>query len=348
MPLTVTCSLVVFLTLAYAMILVFLPDFPVASPFLSDASTVGWDDRPADILDHIPIPFVSSPYLLGPFSPLGHHAIALSDDPTHVLVPSAPLAPPVRLLEPIHDRLPQYLLSQYYALGTLSSSVTPLSVPIQPAIDLVYLFVNASSPYFQEALGERAEQEGIKSIRGKARRWRDNGELRGAIRSGVKSLGDALGRVHVISADFNHSVEEEYDIDLGEELPVKDDDAAFSGGDHLEPMSNSTGEFFDATDIDIEIEEWRIGQIPAWMDWAGTSSRRIAWHFHSWLYRLPRDNDGSLPPALREGEWADEENWRRSALPSFDSFGIETRVGWIEGLSEHLQVSFLSMGVKLI
>ena len=343
--LTVICSLIVFLTLVYVTLLVFLPDFPVALPFQSGPSKPGWDDRPPDIFSN---PYVSRPYLLRPSSPLGSHAIALLDDPTHVLIPAAPLAAPIRLLESIHDRLPRSLLSQFYAIGTLSSSAKSLSIQAQPPIDLVYLYVNASSPYFQEALGERAGSEGIKTIRGKARRWRDNGELRGAIRSGVKALGDSLGRVHVISADFNRSIEEEFDIDVGEDLTEKEDEATSYDGYPLESMSNATGDVIDATDIDLEIEEWRIGQIPAWINWAGTSSQRIAWHFHSWVYRLPRDNDGSIPPALREGAWADEEEWRRFALPSFDSFGIETRIGWIEGLSENLWVLFIRDKVELI
>jgi hypothetical protein len=31
-----------------------------------------------------------------------------------------------------------------------------------------------------------------------------------------------------------------------------------------------------------------------------------------------------------------EEAWRELALPTFNSFAIESRVGWITGLSENL------------
>ena len=144
---------------------------------------------------------------------------------------------------------------------------------------------------------------------GSARHWRDNGELRGAIRSAAQALGAGLGTVHVISADF----EAPFDFELEAE----------EGEDEWDLPDNST-------------EEWRVGQIPSWLDWRPDGRSRIQWHFHSSVFRLPRDDDGSLHPSLGSGEWSDEAAWREMSLPSFNSFGIETRIGMMEGLAEHL------------
>ncbi|WVQ75948.1 hypothetical protein IAR50_005583 [Cryptococcus sp. DSM 104548] len=249
-------------------------------------------------------------------------AIVLDSDPTHVLVP-AHNAPSIPFLEPLHDRLPYPLLAEYFINGNLPSSTDSSNAPPQHPLDLVYLFVNASSPYWFREFQARQEEEGLNPGKNKvARHWRDNGELRAAVRSGVSALGDEAGRIHVITADWQ----------------VRKNDTEYVG-------------------MGIQPEKWRIGQIAEWLDWSSqVREGRLRWHFHSDIFQLPKDGDwvdlergASLKEkqaameAQNNGEdvvaretWESEAAWRDETLPSFNSFSIEQRLAWIEGLSENL------------
>jgi hypothetical protein len=209
-------------------------------------------------------------------------------DDSHVLRRVTPLRAPPRLLKPI-SRLPHSILMSFYTTGTIPSFLVPAEIPRPQPIDLLYLYVDATSSIFHTALDSRALSEGLQSLRGKARRWRDNGELRGAVRSATAALGSQLGTVHVVSAD----------------LPLTD------------------------------AGRWRAGQIPKWLD-PDSRDGGMKWHFHSDIFRLPRDDDGTLPHALVGTEWEDEETWRNATLPSFNSFAIEERVAWVNGLREEM------------
>ncbi|ODN79595.1 hypothetical protein L202_03542 [Cryptococcus amylolentus CBS 6039] len=249
------------------------------------------------------------------------NTIALDYDPTHVLIPKHD-APSIPLLEPLHDRLPYPILAEYFVNGKLPSSVDSSNAPPQHPLDLVYLFVNASSPYWFREFEARHEEEGLSSGRNKvARHWRDNGELRAAVRSGVSALGDEAGRIHVVTADWD----------------VRENDT-------------------ELIDMGVQPGQWRIGQIAEWLNWSSQEKEgRLKWHFHSDVFQLPKDGDwvdlergASLKEkqeameAQNNGEdvvaretWESEAAWREETLPSFNSFSIEQRLAWIEGLSEN-------------
>lgn len=255
-------------------------------------------------------------------------------DPNHVyLSPLSPLPHSRPLLTPT---TPAAALRSLLASGELddfNGTTTPTTV------DIVYLWVNSTDPAFPGAYAERMEEEGLPVDRGQARRWRDNGELRGAVRSSVQSLGEGLRKVHVVSADYPERPtwikrQQQEDADLA----VTDE--------------------FDA--------DWlgTSGQIPDWLDWEAQeegTAEKVNWHFHSDIFRLPRGHQGQLAvdqEVLGEyelvsyndsnigtfdaGDTRDmkeerlEEAWRELSLPSFNSFAIESRVGWITGLNENL------------
>ncbi|WVR04699.1 hypothetical protein IAU60_001710 [Kwoniella sp. DSM 27419] len=255
-------------------------------------------------------------------------AVVLEDDPTHVLVPP-PQHDPTRLLQSLRDRLPYAVLEEYYTTGRLPASYRDDTAH---QLDLVYLYVNASSPYLQQAMDDKAAIEGVHTA-GKKRHWRDNGELRGAVRSGIRGLGKAVGNVHLVSADWDLTEENRQQLDTNVAESLSDDG-----------------------------EGWRIGQIPEWLDWDSQREQgRLRWHFHNDIFRLPAKADKTIP--LRnasEGattvsywdfdqekvvdvdvavEWADEAQWRSQALPNFNSFAIESRLGWVPGLSENFIAS---------
>lgn len=231
-----------------------------------------------------------------PPEPYHDSAVVLDNDPNHVLVPVEPLADPPTLLKPMDSRPPLDLLSFYYETGTLAPKSTRYT---PPKIDAVYLWVNASSPYFGPARMTKAQEEGIPSLKGAERHWRDNGELRGAVRSAAEYLGRHLDTIHLVSAAF----------DLG---GLSDDGLP-------ELPEGATG--------------WRMGQIPGWLDWKRKGN--LHWHFHPEIFRLPRDN-GAVPPALAD---VDEHEWRAKALPTFNSFEIENRMGFLNDLGEQFIMS---------
>ncbi len=114
--------------------------------------------------------------------------------------------------------------------------------------------------------------------------------------------------------------------------------------------------------------QWRVAQTPTWLDFSRRDSNTPGHPFHpltprqavegsrtrvnrveasypnfryathSEIFRLPSiQRDGGFEE-LGERDWQETE-WRKKALPSFNSMAIESRVGWLPGL-----VSALSRG----
>ncbi|WRT64707.1 uncharacterized protein IL334_001641 [Kwoniella shivajii] len=276
--------------------------------------------------------------------------VEIVNDPTHILIPPHELEE-VQLLPPIHDRLPYDVLESYFSTGKLPSDFSSLSTDAtQQPLDMVYLFVNATSPYLQENILIAETEEGV-DVMSKKRHWRDNGELRGAVRSGLKGLGENVGKLHVISADWNLSKQDKINLDL--------DDSSNAG--------------------------WRVGQIPKWLNWDTQKSTqgKIKWHFHNDIFRLPTLSNGEkithsaattdqveivqldinedivddinpddpmginkndtalpkkakiVPPTPVQVNWENEEEWKALALPNFNSFAIESRMSWLTDVSEN-------------
>ena len=286
----------------------FLPDKEAIWPSLSHGDQPTIDVDPSDAVetgnsanatvDSAPQPSAT---------PSGQDEVILDlagEDSTHVRVKSDPDRPPIELLTNLH-RIPYPVLEEYFAAGTFPTPLPdPESMQLEP-IDLVYLFVNGSSTIFQNEFDHRVDVEDIHALKGRARRWRENGELRGAIRSGVSSLDTDLGTVHVLAADF----------------PAM---CAKEGSDGL--------------------EQCRVGQVPFWLDYdksdAAEGADGLRWHFHSEVFRLPR-NQGQLHPGIVATGWfttgwKNEEAWQNEALPNFNSFEIETHIGWLGGVADNL------------
>lgn len=235
----------------------------------------------------------------------GSNGIAI--DENKILLPDTPLPKARSLLQPLQHRLPYHVINQYFETGTL-----PAEVPASGPIDIVYTWVNSTSVEFSGVVKERWEGEDLGRLNGE-KRWRDNGELRGAVHSAVHAFKDNLRKVHIISGD--------YSVDL----------IGTDNGDE---------------------DNWSMGQIPAWLDWskAGQGSSEggpdLEWHFHREIFRLPRE--GSRIRGLSEdynaterrdpdvGEDDLEQEWQDLALPTFNSFAIESRLGFVEGCHENL------------
>jgi hypothetical protein len=260
-------------------------------------------------------------------------------DQTHIyLAPQKPLPPTRRLLVPPEPSMAHLDLLSYISTGIFPTSEPEVGLEVKvDQVDLVYLWVNSTDPFFPEAFEYRMDEEGLPVDRGQARRWRDNGELKGAVRSSVQSLGDSLRRIHIVSGD--------YPLEAFQEDEVYDSSST-------EDVSRLSRRKLTFKENDTETEEgWTVGQIPNWLDWE-SEDETITWHFHTDIYRLPRGSgnellvgrevmggmillgdDGEMVPGTEETL---EQEWRELALPTFNSFAIESRVGWVTGLSEKL------------
>jgi hypothetical protein len=266
-------------------------------------------------------------------------------DSTHVyLAPQYPLPSTRPLLKPSEPTEAHQDLLQYISTGAfppIDMESGDIEVQVDQ-VDLVYLWVNSTDPFFPEAFEFRMEEEGLPVDRGQARRWRDNGELKGSVRSSVQSLGDSLRKVHIVSGDYplddfqkdNHNeTSQSTDTDQNQVVKLVERKLTFN--------ENTTG----------SEEGWSVGQIPEWLDWTSEDDT-ITWHFHSDIYRLPKDHSGELLVGREvmagmvllgdDGEVVNgtneslEQEWRELALPTFNSFAIESRVGWVKGLHEKL------------
>lgn len=200
-------------------------------------------------------------------------------------------------------------MNQYLTDGTL-----PAEVPPAGPIDIVYTWVNSTSSEFSGVVRERWEGEELGRLNGE-RRWRDNGELRGAVRSAVHAFKDSLRTVHILSGDYP-----------------------------IETIGATEG----------EDGQWTMGQIPRWLNWAKEGEQAgavgngpdLKWHFHRDLFRLPRQGqiikgwteDDQLERRLETTEQKGnlEEAWQALALPTFNSFAIESRLGFVDGCHENL------------
>lgn len=98
-----------------------------------------------------------------------------------------------------------------------------------------------------------------------------------------------------------------------------------------------------------------MGQIPRWLNWSkegqgvhqeSGSGPDLKWHFHRDIFRLPYQGqtirgwteEDQLERRLENTEEKEnlEEEWQALALPNFNSFAIESRLGFVDGCHENL------------
>lgn len=238
---------------------------------------------------------------------LSNGIIPLRDDPTHIVLPvREPHPRPSPLLTPYEPRPPLDMLTEFFMTGLIKNADP--ATHVQSQMDLVYMYVNSSSDYFLAGKAAKMAEEGLAdNAKGHGKHFRDNGELRGSMRSGALAFGERIRNIHLITGAFD--------------IPDESKPKIVPSDDELARLGVNTS----------DVTGWKVGQIPDWLDYENRGN--VKYHVHPDIYHLPRDDDGRLPPSIAD---EDEVVWRAKALPTFNSFEIETRVGWVDGLSDNL------------
>jgi len=153
------------------------------------------------------------------------------------------------------------------------------------------------------------------------------------MRSVLAALPGKVKTFHLIVTDYPFRVPEDINL-LPQEAVVK-----IQGG-----VSDIQPELLN------ELErEWRVAQTPTWLDFSkrdpaspdhpyhpahgGGHYPLLRYATHSEIYHLPTYDRNGRTEQLGEHEWK-EQQWRAKALPSFNSMAIESRIGWLHGLSD--------------
>lgn len=236
----------------------------------------------------------------------------------------------VQLRTPRHLSATNGCLEQWFASGVLCDS----DIGSQDHLDLVYLWVNGSDPIWQEQYDLTREEEfpgNGQSSKGSesqppVRHYRSQGSFKYALRSGVEAFrkdgdGDSswVRKIHVLTAD----------------MPVPSDE-----------------------DQDPAMGDYRLGQIPDWLDKervfgvtedadlqtnlgrvATINAKRLVpsdpplqWHFHSEVFSSPAEG---LADTTTNRTNALQGDWSAQVLPTFNSFAIETRMSWLDDLADN-------------
>jgi 3-O-alpha-D-mannopyranosyl-alpha-D-mannopyranose xylosylphosphotransferase len=164
---------------------------------------------------------------------------------------------------------------------------------------------------------------------------RQNNELKHSMRSVLESLSGHIGTVHLLTAD--------YPFEYPNDVPLVPEDVLAKMGDPS-----------------VALSTWRIAQTPTWLNFAhldpaspshpyhpastdallgrkGQLTKqelqfpRFRYAVHSEVFHLPTVERDAVTEELGEREWTERE-WRRMALPTYNSMAIESRIGWMPGL----------------
>jgi 3-O-alpha-D-mannopyranosyl-alpha-D-mannopyranose xylosylphosphotransferase len=237
--------------------------------------------------------------------------------------------------------LPDSLLEDWFLHGKLSSTSVK-DLPPQPKLDVIFTWVNGSDTLWQLGQLEQAERNGIPQprLKGVNRHWRENGMGRFGLRSVVEAFSqkedeedetiigvkgnNGIRRIHVLTADLSMD---------GLGLTWENETSGEVGRGVIQTQEGRA--------------RWSLGQVPDWLDTSALvplldervsssgSGVELQWHFHSEafhiaqsLFDMPNDNE------RKSVSWANEKAWKDQALPTFNSFAIETQIGWLKGMSD--------------
>ena len=222
-------------------------------------------------------------------------------------------------------------LESWFLYGNIDNGWTKPRLPKTPQVDVVMTWVNGSDPLWALERSKKVAKHGLKfRMPGMARHWRDNGMGPYPLRSIVDAFAEPkaesdLRRIHLVTADMQL------------------DGIGFN-------RNLAAGEESRLPSIAQKGKKWTIGQVPSWLDQAklvpslanrtSTDSRNVElqWHFHSQAFQIPDSFFQQTITVSNKSEtsiqWKDADEWKRDALPTYNSFAIEWQMGWLEGVGD--------------
>lgn len=210
--------------------------------------------------------------------------------------PLKPLPPPDAPFPRLRPTrfLPDRCLEQWLAEGETTCGAQDLGP--EEHLDATWLWVNGSDPRWQEVMIAARRAAGVYSPE---HHFREQNELVYSMRSVLAALPGKIDTFHLITADF----------------PVKPEDAHLVG--------------------DHSLDGFRLAQAPTWLDYSkrDEGSPALRYAAHSEIFHLPTYDRNGKTEQLGEHEWRNEQ-WRAKAVPSFNSMAIESRIGWLHGLTD--------------
>ncbi|WVW78190.1 hypothetical protein I302_100141 [Kwoniella bestiolae CBS 10118] len=273
--------------------------------------------------------------------------------------PFAPLSPP----DPPFPRLrptrflPSRCLEQWFADGETLCGKGEMGD--EETLDATWLWVNGSDHRWQDSMVHWRKVEGVYSPE---HHFREQNELVHSMRSVLDALPGHLETFHLILADYPFEVEKDLELLPGSILEELERSITSQGSQRHTHRSIDRRESNDTarslTSLPASLSAhlsatWRVVQTPTWLDFsrrdktspshpyhpyssnqyregrskllrAEANYPTLRYAAHSEIFHLPSMDRDGLTEELGEREWKEQE-WRKKALPSFNSMAIESR-----------------------
>lgn len=201
--------------------------------------------------------------------------------------------------------------------------------------------------------------------------WRsEQNELVHSMRSVLDALPGHLRTFHLILADYPFNYPEDLELVPSSIIPDLEVAASKSKGRrHPRELPGAPASLANLTErvtpesispaLASHLQsEWRILQTPTWLDFSRRDPSDPSHPFHPYsvskageirqhyaeasyptlryashweVFHIPSVDRDGRQELMGEREWRENE-WKKKALPSFNSMAIESRIGWLPGL----------------
>ncbi|OWZ34687.1 hypothetical protein C355_05358 [Cryptococcus neoformans Th84] len=274
--------------------------------------------------------------------------------------------PPFPRLRPTRF-LPPQCLEQWFAEGETLCGAKEMGE--EETLDATWLWVNGSDHRWRDSMVEWREKENVNSPE---RHYREQNELVHSMRSVLDALPGHLRTFHLILADYPFNYPEDLELVPSSIIPDLEVAASKSKGRrHPRELPGApaslanltervTPESISPTLASHLQSEWRILQTPTWLDFSRRDPSDPSHPFHPYsvskageirqhyaeasyptlryashweVFHIPSVDRDGRQELMGEREWRENE-WKKKALPSFNSMAIESRIGWLPGLAD--------------
>ncbi|KAL1407040.1 Xanthine phosphoribosyltransferase 1 [Vanrija albida] len=256
--------------------------------------------------------------------------------------------------------LPQRCLEAWFADGRSVCDADELGP--EETLDAAWLWVNGSDRRWREEMVYWRQHEGIYSPE---HHFREQNELVYSMRSVMAALGGHIKTIHLIVYDYAFNVTRDLSLLPEATIELLEKKVNRRGSAAAQSTTGSDGRRVSAALAQHLESRWRVAQTPTWLDFSrldpsspthpfspangphvddgqspsnGTKSPTplqpmFRYATHSEIFHLPTIERDAMTMEPGEKEWR-EKQWRKNALPTYNSMSIESRVGWLPGLAD--------------